>query len=146
MATINDLRDPASLQAIATTDLSLSEDTLYNSLLTHAGRYFFWARMAARAEAERRSVEFKVKEELWPQARQCARESIKFKGGKVTEGSVDDEALLDGDYRAGRAELVQAEEFSAVLRAAEQAMRQRMEMLRSLNSRQRAELSAVNGV
>ena len=39
-------------------------------------------------------------------------------------------------------ELVKAEEFSATLRAAEQAMRQRMEMLRSLNSRQRADYSA----
>lgn len=141
---LNELQNPEILERIASEDLRLSESTLYHSLLTQAERYFFWARMASKAESQRRTVEYRVKEELWPQARKEARAKLSMAGQKITEGSVEENALLDSDYRAGKAELVKAEEFSAVLRAAEQAMRQRMEMLRSLNSRQRAEFAAVS--
>ena len=136
------LQDPEKLQALATQDLNVSEERLQSQLMTQPERYFFWGKSAAKAEAARRSQEYRVKEILWPEARNIAREGLKRTGGKITEGNVDDIAMLNSDYRQGVEELVKAEEFSATLRAAEQAMRQRMEMLRSLNSRQRADYSA----
>lgn len=139
MTTLIDLQDPQALQDLATQDLSVSDSKLQSQMMTQPERYFFWGQMAARAEGARRSQEYKVKEILWPEARNIAREGLKRTGGKITEGNVDDIAMLNSDYRQGVEDLVKAEEFSATLRAAEQAMRQRMEMLRSLNSRQRAD-------
>lgn len=137
MSSVDQFRDPQALQDLAAQDLAISEVELKAQMANQPTRYFFWARMAAQAEKIAKSTGYEVKEILWPQARKKARASLGLSGGKITEGAVDDIAMLDSDYRDGVERLTADEEFSSTLRAAEQAMRQRMEMLRSLNSRLR---------
>jgi hypothetical protein len=136
--------NPELLGQMALEDLKIDRDApLQPYLYEQAQNYFKWASLASLAQAKANAQRFKVKEELWPEARQEARGSLEGNSAKVTEGRIDDLAMLDEDYRAGQTSLVELEHVAETLRAAERAMAQRLEMLRSLNSRQRGEFGGI---
>jgi hypothetical protein len=139
------LDDPESLEADANADLEITRDEPVDGYLyDQAQRYFKWASLASIAEAKASAQKHLVKEVLWPLARRNARIFLERSGGRITEGALDDGALMDEDYSQGRTKLVELEEVASVFRGAERAMQQRMEMLRSLNSRQRVELDKLS--
>lgn len=135
------LQDPNLLEQTALTDLEIDRDLpLDDYLHTQASHYFKWGALAAIAEGRAARQKYRVKEELWPIARTNARTYLKTAGEKITEGAVDDKAMLDAVYRKGLELLNDLEVVANTLRSAERAMAQRVDMLRSVNSRQRSEL------
>lgn len=139
------LADQAALEADACRDLAIDRDSpIEGYLYTQAQDYFKWATLAAISEARAAAQKYRVKEELWPLARAQARTVLKASGERITESQVDDCAAVNAAYRSGQTKLVELEEVAGTLRAAERAMAQRLEMLRSLNSRQRVEFGGLS--
>lgn len=135
------VNDPQVLESEVNKDLEINRDfAIEDYLRDQSQRYFKWAAVAAIAEARAAKQKVLVKELLWPQARFAARVLIQKSGGKVTEAQLDDGAMQDEAYAEGQAKLIDLEEVASVLKAAAKAAEQRMEMLRSLNGRQRVEL------
>lgn len=133
------LQDASLLEQAAEVDIRIDRDGPLD-LYTQPQNYFKWSALAGIAESRANRQRCRVKEELWPLAREQARMNLQARGEKVTESKVDDVACVNASYRAGQNLLVDLEAAAAVMRSAERAMAQRMEMLRSLNSRQKVEL------
>lgn len=135
---------PGLMEDMALADIELDRAAdIAGYLYTQSANYFKWANLATIADAHAARQRNVVKEELYPIARERARATIMQRGDKPTEAKVDDLASVDAAYRGGQSRLVDLEAMAASLRAAERAMFQRLEMLRSINSRQRVELSGI---
>lgn len=141
------LQDPDALEAKVLEDLEIDRSgDIEEYLRTQSERYFTWAALASVAEARAARQKYVVNDELWPVARTMARaiEEQRSEGGRrPSEARIDELAALNDEYRNGRQELVELEKIAGVLRGAERAMAQRLEMLRSLNSRQKVEFEAI---
>lgn len=132
------------MEEMALQDIEIDRDApLDTYLYTQAHLYYKWANLATIADARAAKQRILVKEELWPLAREGARVTLTNKGDKVTESRIDDVASVNAAYRGGQSRLIDLEAMAASLRSAERAMHQRLEMLRSINSRQRVELSGM---
>ena len=138
------LEEPELLEAKVAEDLAITPGAdLDGYLRTQAERYFYWAALASIAESRASKQKHRVQEELWAMARTKARLDAESRSQKVTEGRLDEVASLDNEFREGRDLLCELEAISGIFRGAERAMYQRLEMLRSLNSRQRVELNNI---
>lgn len=138
---------PRSLENEIASAISINRDDVLRDMLTQAQTYMTWAFMGCLAERDLTNAKFYLEEELGPMLRTDARrvlESQKEEGsGRITNIQVEDAVKKDKAYLNAAKEVRHAEALKAVFRKVEEAFKQRVQMLQSLNSRQKAELFAM---
>lgn len=127
-------RDSALLEAEMSKAFALDRENPANTMETQSGDYAYWAILASKAEYEENRLKAELKGVLGA-ARELARKQLE----KPTKDQVDDYAHQNPIYAAKNDEYLQAQLLTALFKKAEEALKQRKDMLQSINSRQKAE-------
>jgi hypothetical protein len=131
-------QNPQAMEDSAKDDLEINRTLIQDALSSQPGVYYKWARLAAIGEARAASAKYHAKEAVYPKLVNFYRDNLP---GKVTEAKIEAAALSSDEYQQALASYIKLEEIAVSLRSMERAMAQRLEMLRSINSRIKAELN-----
>lgn len=136
-------RDPVELQRKIAGALRVTEQTLHQSMLRQAQTFASWGAALALAERDAKLKKAEVEEVILPTARVAAETFLLNQGRKVTVQAKDDVARADPTYVIARTDLIEQQTVVGVIKSTVEALRQKMNMMQSLNSRQKAELTAI---
>ena len=131
--------DKEALGAKLHKDCSLPEDVRL-SIGEQTQLYMEWGYVYSLAETNARRLKYEWQEEAQPKCREWAEEELKATKGKPTVTAIADKATTYKIWAEKREEYLAAEQFAQVTKHAVEAMRHRLYMIQSLNSRQKAEL------
>lgn len=131
--------DKAALEAKLQKDCQLPEDVRL-SIGEQTQLYMEWGYVYSLAETASRRLKYEWQEEAQPKCREWAEDELKATKGKPTVTAIADKATTYKMWSEKREEYLQAEQFALVAKHAVEAMRHRLFMIQSLNSRQKAEL------
>lgn len=135
--------DPEALQVEIEDTVRLSRDLILTDILTQAQRYMTWSYLHALAETDARRLKLNMEEDVLPAARLKAIVVLKEAGEKVTVQSKDDIARSDPSYKQVQVMHNAATQRAMIFRRVVEALGHKRDMIQSLNSRQKVELSAL---
>lgn len=129
--------DPLALERLLIEYSGFDREYPTNSMDSHSQHYMLWAFMHAQAEADERSLKNLINETILPREREQARKELP---GRPTKDQINDIVVQKEDYQDTQEAYNEAQKFTLILKEMKEAMKQRGDMMRSLNSRQKAEL------
>lgn len=136
-------RNVPKLQAEMASALRVDARSLHMSMLRQAQVFGIWGAALALGERDYRLQKAEIDEVILPKARLLAEQSILDSGRKVTVQAKADVARADPTYCIARTGLIEQQMLNSVLKTTTVALIQKMNMMQSLNSRQKAELTAI---
>lgn len=136
--------DKQAFQKKVAIDVNLDDSKVRASILDQTQKYMEWGYVAAKAATTARRMKYEFEEEVAPKCRRWAEDKLRDEGKKTTVKAIDDTAASFADYKAARDAYLAAEEFAALTKHVVEAMRHRLAMVQSLNSREKSELDNTN--
>lgn len=133
--------EPGFLQQKLQEDTELMED-VRNSILNQTQKYAEWGYLSALADTEAKRAKYVWQDEYQPTCRESAEADLGGGAKKPTLQAIADRAAKYPLWAKGREEYLAAEQLASICKAAVEAMKHRLFMVQSLNSRQKAELNA----
>lgn len=133
--------NPEEFNARISRDVTIGDSDVLPKMQEQVQLYMFWGEAHARAEAEARKANYEFKDEVMGELRNRGRIEMH---GKPTVQALADWCCAQPQYKTARNKMIQAEEFAARCKHAVEAMRQRLHMIQSINSRQKSELNSIS--
>jgi hypothetical protein len=127
------------LRAVCVVD----QNAIRTDIVRQSSLYMKWAYLSSLAENKTAMLKRKIEEEILPAARAEAEHRLVERGRKVFKQTIEDIAYESTIYRVAREDLENWKLVTSILRKVEFALVQKKDMLQSLNSRQKVELSAL---
>jgi hypothetical protein len=132
--------DPDSLEALIARDVRVSQQDVIADILKQSQIFMAWSYYHVLAEYDAKVLKLRLTEEVYPACRKDAEQKVLDDGRKATKDTIHDYAVLNPVYKVAQENFLWAERRAHVLKAVVEALRQKKDMLQSLNSRQRVEL------
>lgn len=133
--------NPQALQDKIKEDVTINEDALRTCILTQTEKYAEWGYVSSKASTEAKRAKYVFEEDVKGMCFALAEEKLKEEGRKITVKAVESEAPALMAWKEAREAYLQAQEFADVTKQITEAMRHRLSMVQSLNSRQKSEMS-----
>lgn len=126
-------------------DIRVLDGAMSRELSDQAYRCAIWGQLAAIAESKLNRSKVELETIHWPIARAEAKELLLKEGEKPTDKAIEARAYMLDSYRCQKEKYLNAEMYALIFKKAEQAIYVKSDMLQSLSSRQKAELTNLPG-
>ncbi len=136
-------KDPEALQARIEEAVVMNREAIHTDLLRQAQIFMSWAYMHALAERDAKRLKLNLEEDVLVSARRKAETQLLGEDKRPTIEAKNDIARSDPSYKVAQKVYIQAETLALVLKRVLEALTHKRDMLQSLNSRQKVELSAL---
>lgn len=133
-----ELQDPEKFEKEIVADVEIKPAQLETQMVQQSSLYIKWAMLASVGDTFAKQMKITVEETLLPLAREKARESLKAQGRKATVQEVNDWAMQESAYKAGKEDYEKKRAFAQMLKKVEDTMIQKKDMLQSINARQKS--------
>jgi len=135
--------DPAAFQAKLAEDVQVGDLDVVPLMGKQVQIYMSWGYISAKAEADARRAKYEFQEDCPSVLQALAEDNLKITGRKTTVAAVQAEVYGFKEYKDAREKFVEAEQFANFCRHAVEAMKHRLHMIQSINSRQKSELNTL---
>lgn len=135
--------DPDKLQRDIAEAVRVSQDDVLTSMMRQAQLFMEWGYLQVLAEMDAKKARIQWEEVELPQCKAIAETRLKEAGEKFTVDRKLDMARQMPDYLTAYEHYLVALERSMIFAKVVDALRQKKDMIQSLNSRQRVELGAI---
>lgn len=135
--------DPEALQREIEDVVRVNRESILTDMLRQAQVYMTWGYLHALAETDARRLKLNMEEDVLPAARVKAIAILEEQKRKATVQAKDDIARNDPSYKQIQGMVILANERVTIFRRVVEALGHKRDMLQSLNSRQKVELTAL---
>lgn len=137
------LEDPEVMYADQDQCIGIDEEFITRNQISVAETYLHWARLHAYARNEEAKQDELINQQIWPAAKEKAKEKLEEKGVRVTGTVTDVLCYQDPLYQQASRVRLAMRALAEDLNNMKNALYMKKEMLQSIGARQRVEIDGL---
>lgn len=133
-------RDPLRLEQQIRAAVTMAQHDILGDIMRQSQIFMEWSYLHILAESDAKRAKVYWQEHVTAQCREQAEIVLPNEGRKATRDSIAERAAQMPEYKRAQTAYFEAEELASVLKAVVDSLKQKKDMIQSINSRQKVEL------